>query len=139
MEKRRRIYLCGNSLIMGTIAASLQRHSQYEVSTLSPPWPGMPELEALGPDVILFDVEANRPEAAFFLLEKHPALVVIGISPDSNLVKIWSSHQLRELSTQGLLDVIDEQLGAPVPFDPNRPEVDLPNLDKNTKQQKGAR
>jgi hypothetical protein len=88
--------------------------------------------------VILFDVEAGRPEAAFSFLQKHPTLLVIGVSPDSNLVKIWSGRQLRELSTQGLLDVIDEQLGAPVPFDLNRPEVNPPDLDKNNNQQKGV-
>jgi len=111
MQKRRRIYLYGNSVILGTLGASLRRISRYEVSTLSPPWPETVDLETLAPDVILFDVEADRPEAAFFLLEKHPTLLVIGVSPDNNVVRIWSGQQLCELSTQGLLDVIDEQLG----------------------------
>ncbi len=109
MEKCRRIYLYGNSVILGTLGASLRRVSRYEVSTLSPPWPETVDLEALAPDVILFDVEADRPEAAFFLLEKRPTFLVIGVSPDSNLVKIWSGRQLHELSTQGLLDLIDKQ------------------------------
>lgn len=138
MERRRRIYLYGNSVIMGTLGTSLQRVSRYEVNALSAPWPEMVELEAMAPDVILFDVEAGRPEAAFFLLQKHPSLLVIGVSPDSNLVKIWSGRQLRELSTQGLLDVIDEQLGAPASFDASRPEVNPPDLDKNNNQQKGV-
>ncbi len=137
MEKRRRICLCGNSVMMGTLGASLRRVPRYQVSALSPPWPETGELEALAPDVILFDVEAGRPEAAFFLLQKDPSLLVIGVSPDSNLVKIWSGRQLRELSTQGLLEVIDEQLEASAPFDPNRPKVNPPNLDKNNEQQKG--
>jgi hypothetical protein len=139
MERRRRIYLYGNSVIMGTLGASLRGVPRYEVSALSPPWPETVELEALAPDVILFDVEAGRPEAAFFLLQKHPNLLVIGVSPDSNLVKIWSGRQLRELSTQGLLDVIDGQLVTLASFDPNRPEVNPPNLDKNNTRQKGER
>lgn len=139
MAKHRRVYLYGNSVILGTLGASLRRVPRYEVSALSAPWPETVELEALAPDVILFDVEADRPEAAFSLLQKHPTLLVIGVSPDSNLVKIWSGRQLRELSTQGLLDVIDEQLGAPAPFDRNRPEVNPTDFDKNNNQQKGEK
>ena len=63
----------------------------------------------MAPDVVVFDLEATRPEAAFSLLERCPSLKLIGISPDSNLVRIWSGKQLRELSTQDLLDVINEK------------------------------
>ena len=139
MQKRKRICLYGNSVIVGTLGASLRRFPRYEVNTLSPPWPETVELETMEPDVIVFDVEADRPEAAFFLLEKHPTLMVIGVSPDNNLVRIWSGQQLCELSTQALVEVIDEQLGGPVPFDPNRPEINPPDLDKNSNQQKGER
>jgi len=64
-------------------------------------------LAALAPDVVLFDLEAGRPEAAFRMLESHPGLTLVGISPDNNTVKVWSSSQLRELSTKELMGVID--------------------------------
>jgi hypothetical protein len=32
--------------------------------------------------------------------------LLIGISPDINLVKIWSGRQVRELSTQDLFELI---------------------------------
>jgi hypothetical protein len=67
------------------------------------------ELEATAPDVVVFDLEATRPEVAFSMLESRPGLKLIGISPDNNLVRIWSGKQLRELSTQALLDVINEK------------------------------
>ncbi len=119
MEKRRRIVLYGNSVILGTMGASLQRFPQYEVVSLSPPLPGGRELEGLTPDIIFFDLNSARPKAAFSLLERYPGLLLMGISPDSNLVKVWSGRQLRELSTQDLMQVIDDQL------------KDLPDLQSN--------
>lgn len=110
MEVNRRICLYGNSVILGTLGASLRRCSQFDVTTLMPPLPPARELAALKPDVVLFDLQATHTEAVFSLLESRPKLVIIGISPDTNLVKMWAGQQLRELSTQGLLEVINEQL-----------------------------
>ncbi len=110
MEKTRRIFLYGNSVILGTMAASLQRSSQYEIAILIPPLPGEKELAALQPDVVIFDLEGARPEAAFSLLQTYPQLMLIGISPDTNVVKMWSGKQLRELSTQDLLKMINGQV-----------------------------
>ncbi len=107
MEKRR-IVLYGTSVIVGTIGASLRRSSRYKVIPLLPDQPN--ELENLAPDVVLFDLDAAHPVAAFSLLEKLPGLLLVGISPDKNLVKVWSGRQLRELSTQELMGVIDYQL-----------------------------
>jgi hypothetical protein len=110
MEVSRRIILYGNSLILSTLANSLHRCPQFEVTVLSPPLPETKEIEALKPDVVLFDLESSRTEAVFPLLESCPKLLLIGISPDKNEVKTWAGRQLKELSTEGLLKVIDQQL-----------------------------
>jgi hypothetical protein len=110
MDIRRRICLYGNSVILGTLGASLRRCSQFDVTTLMPPLPTAQEMAVLEPDVILFDLQATHTEAVFSLLESCPKLVIIGISPDTNLVKVWSGRQLRELSTNDLLKVIDGQM-----------------------------
>jgi hypothetical protein len=109
VEKRRRILLYGNSVIMGTIAATLKNIPQYEVGTLSLDVPGASALKAVNADVIFFDSEATRPQAILSLLETCPDLMLIGVSPDTNLVKVYSGRQLRELSTMDLLTVIEEQ------------------------------
>ncbi|MFO7772447.1 MAG: hypothetical protein R6V59_00630 [Dehalococcoidia bacterium] len=106
---KRRIVLYGNSVIIGAFDCSLRQSSRYEVLSL-PPSHDEDEMEALAPDVVLFDLEASRPEAAFRMMERHPGLVLIGVGPDINLVKIWSGRQLRELSTSDLLQVIGEEL-----------------------------
>jgi len=106
----RRLCLCGNSLILATLRECLRRSNRLEVVSLSSPSPQARELEALAPDVILFDSEAGPPSAAFTLLARFPSVVVVGVSPDSNTVKLWSGRQLSELSMEGLLETIDPQL-----------------------------
>jgi hypothetical protein len=105
----RRILLYGSSLILGAIGASLRRCSQFEVTTLAPTPQEMQDFDSLNPDIILFDLETTHSEAVFLKLKTHPTLLLIGISPDINLVKIWSGRQVRELSTQSLLELIKSE------------------------------
>jgi len=106
MGTNKRILLYGNSLILGSIGDSLRRSPQFEVTTLLPPLEGIQKVDSLKPDILLFDMEITRPEAVFSLLESDPNLQVIGISPDVNLVKVWSIKELREVSMGDLLEVI---------------------------------
>jgi hypothetical protein len=120
--EQRRVLLYGNSVILGCIGASLKKISRFEVVLLAPPLPGSEELEALEPDVILFDAENGRPEAALSLLSL-PDLIVLGISLDGNVVRRWSSREYHELSTGDLAVLIeggsptvafpDDRLGDP--------------------------
>jgi len=109
VKQNRQILLYGNSLIIGSIGASLRRLSQFEVTALVPPLQKMQDLDSLKPDVIIFDLETTHSEAVFSMLKTHPGLLLVGISPDINLVKIWSGRQLRELSTQSLLELITSE------------------------------
>jgi hypothetical protein len=109
----RRVVLYGRSVILGTLRASFERYPDLEVVSLSPPFPSSQELSALEPDVILFDVETARPEAAFSLLGARPDLLLIGIDPSANQALLWSGRPLQELSTQDLVQVIHN--GSPAP------------------------
>lgn len=106
METNKRILLYGNSLILGSIKDSLRRFPQFEVTTLLPPTKEKQKLDAAKTDIILFDLETTHPESVFSLLEINPTLQLIGISPGINLVKVWSLRELREVSTQDLVNVI---------------------------------
>ncbi len=106
MDSKRRICFFGKSVILGTLEASLRNLSQYEITTIDPE-----QIHELpDADVMFFDLEAPRPQEAFYVLENRPGLLLIGVSPDKNTVKLWSGQQLQELSFQGLLDVMDQQL-----------------------------
>ena len=115
MKEKRRIFLYGNSVILGSVGASLQRGSQFEVTVLEPPLQDMQELDSLKPEIVLFDLETIYANSVFPLLKNNPNLLLIGISPDINLVKVWSIKELREVSMQDLLRVINSEAeGTPV-------------------------
>jgi hypothetical protein len=111
VKANKRIILYGNSLILGSIGVSLCRCPQFEVTTVLEPLREMQKLDSLKPDILLFDLETTRPETVFSLLESDPNLQLIGISPDINLVKVWSIRELREVSMGDLLNVIKSKVG----------------------------
>jgi hypothetical protein len=109
VKANKRILLYGNSVILGTIGVSLGRDSQFEVTILATPGQETQKLDAAKTDVLLFDLESTRPGAVLSLLESNPALQLIGVSPDVNLIKVWSAQELREVSMQDLLQVIKSE------------------------------
>jgi len=109
VKVRRLILLYGNSVILGAIGASLRGCSEFEVTTLNLPLPGAQVLDDAKPDILLFDLDSPHNEAVFSILKTNPGLLLMGISPDINLVKIWSGRQVRELSTQDLLELIKSE------------------------------
>lgn len=105
-EASRRVLLYGNSIILGSIGAGLRQSDRLEVAACESP-PADPQLiDRLQPDIILFDSEATQAEALFTFLETHPSMLLIGVSPDVNLVKVWSGRQLREMSLVELTQII---------------------------------
>jgi hypothetical protein len=109
VRARRRILIYGNSIILEAIGASLSGCSEFEVTPLNLPLPGAQVLDDAKPDILLFDLETIHTEAVFSKLKTNPNLLLIGISPDINLIKIWSGRQARELSTQDLLELIKRE------------------------------
>lgn len=107
----RRVILFGKSMILGTVGASLRQQPEFEVLALSPPFPSAQELQVLAPEIILFDLQAPRPEAAFALLEHCPGLLLVGVSPDRNEVTMWSGQKFSQLSTQELVQAITTKAG----------------------------
>lgn len=109
MENRQRIFILGNSLILNALGESLQRCGHFDLTSLELPV-DIRALEPMEPDAILFDLETPRMESIFSLTERCSKLVLVGISPDTNIVKVWVGRQLKELTMQGLLAVIHDQL-----------------------------
>ena len=109
MIANRQILLYGNSIILGSIGAGLRRCPEFEVTTLPTPPQDSTQMDTAKYDILLFDLEASQPEAPFFLLKTHPDLVLVGISPGTNRVWIWSSQQLQEMSLQDLYQLIKNE------------------------------
>lgn len=106
MEAYRRILLYGNSVILGSIGACLRRCSQFEVMTLDTILPEMEVFHTIKPDIVLFDLEASTTESVFHLLKTNPALLLIGINPGTNLIRVWNSRQLQDMSMKDLFKLI---------------------------------
>jgi hypothetical protein len=107
MKTKRRICLYGNSLILGTIGTGLRLLPQYEVIPLSSKVPKVKELMDIAPDAVLFDLEATDVEDVLSWLSSRPNLLLIGISPSDNVVRLWSGKQLRQLAIRDLINIID--------------------------------
>lgn len=113
MDKRRRVFLYGKSLILGTVGASLRYYPDLEILSLSPPFPAPQELQALAPDVIIFDLQAAQPEAAFTLLDNIPGLILIGIDPSSEQVFMWTGKHMSAVSASDLAQAIRNNTPPP--------------------------
>ena len=105
-KKTRRVLLYGKSIILGTLEASLKRYPYMKTRVLSAPFPTVEELKSMAPDVILFDVSAPRPEAAFALLETFPGLLLIGVDSSRDEMLILSSRPAQALAVQDLVNII---------------------------------
>jgi hypothetical protein len=107
MGHKKRILLYGNSVVLGCVGASLEGTGRFQITHLSPPLPGTSRLETFTPDVILFDAENGNAEAAFSLLKDRPDLLLLSVSPDGNVVRLWSGRQYEELSTMDFTALIE--------------------------------
>ena len=112
MERVRRILLYGNSVILGTIGLRLQNCPQCEVITFATSLNEAQTLDTMKPDTVLFDLATTHTEALFSLLEAHPAMLLVGVSPDINQVKVWSGRHFQELSMQELIELVNSERGA---------------------------
>jgi hypothetical protein len=106
MEKRVRVLLYGDTLVLAGLRASLAAYPALEVVFLDAPAASEEELCALQPNVIIFDVGAVQPAFQYALVEMLPALLLVGIDPASHRVLAWAGQQLPELSTRDLVEII---------------------------------
>jgi len=98
--------LYGDTLVLAGLRASLADYPALEVVSLEEPAASVEILCALKPNVVIFDIGAAQPAFQYALIEKLPALLLLGIDPASNQVLAWSGHQLREMSIRDLVEII---------------------------------
>jgi hypothetical protein len=112
-EKKRTVVLYGNSLVISSIAASLESQPHLSVHQVNAPGADLARhLEALNPDVLVFDVATAKPDDAVTLLSQHPRLSLICIDPDSRQMLLWSGRRVRALTVQDLVQAINALPGS---------------------------
>ncbi len=111
MERRFKVLIYGDTLVLGCLRASLAAYERIELTSLDAPDATVQQLCSLQPDVIIFDIEAVHPASLYSLAWKLPHLRLVGIDPNTNRVTVWSGQQLSELSTGEFVEVIGRESG----------------------------
>lgn len=111
-EKKRTVVLYGNSLVISSIAASLESQPHLSVHQIHAPGTDLHQLESLNPDVLIFDMAAAQPDYAIALLGERPRLSLIGVDPDNRQMLLWSSQHARALTVQDLVQAINALPGS---------------------------
>jgi hypothetical protein len=105
-EKRQRIIVYGDSVVLDGVRASLKRASQLEIISLDQPPASLAEnLPDLHPQAVIFDLGSVSPDFPLALLHQSN-LVLIGIDPETHQALVWSERHLSELSMQELVEII---------------------------------
>jgi DNA-binding NarL/FixJ family response regulator len=85
MEKRQRVIVYGNTVVLAGIEARIKLDPNTEVigHALTS---SQQELAELHPDVVIFDLDDVQPEFLQTQFESQPDLLLIGIDPESHEV-----------------------------------------------------
>jgi len=100
--------LCGESLLIEGIQASLQDREGVEIVLVDTSQPGAVQvLDKLSPDIIVFDMTPNQLSCVFTHLQTHTNVVLIGLDIDFDRV-LFLSGEWRKLPTVAdLMQVIE--------------------------------
>ena len=106
MKKRLRVLLCGDTLALAGLRASLATYKSLDVADFSGQVPSAEALLSQLPDVVIYDAEAVERELCYTLMETLPELLLVSIDVSRDRLLMWSGQQLGELSTNDLVQVI---------------------------------
>ena len=105
--KTRAVVLYGGNLVMSIIGASLREKPEFQLRQIDGlPHDIMVQLEAVPPDVILFDLAGHHPDFAISLLWSHPKIMLIGVDLASHRMLVLSGSQSQLLTQEDLLQVM---------------------------------
>jgi DNA-binding NarL/FixJ family response regulator len=105
--------LCGESVLIEGIEASLQDHKGVEIVLLDTSRPGAVQvLDELSPDIIIFDLTPIQLSCVFTFLRIHTDVVLIGLNIDYDRVLFLSAEWLILPTVADLMQVIEAQLQA---------------------------
>lgn len=106
MESPKRVLLLGDTLVLAGIRSSLEGDASFEVITLDHMDDIDQELRDLDPDIIIFDTGCENFQFFGSLVHKQTTLILIGIDPDNNQVRVWLGQQFYGLSVNDLIGII---------------------------------
>ena len=103
--------LCGESLLIEGIEASLQDREGVEIVLLDTSRPGaVQELDKLSPDIIVFDLTPSQLGYVLTFLRTHTNVVLIGLDIDRDLALFLSGEWRRLPTVASLMQVIESRI-----------------------------
>jgi DNA-binding NarL/FixJ family response regulator len=103
--------LCGESVLIEGIEASLRDHEGVEIVRLGTAQPGAVQvLDGLSPDIIIFDLAPIQLSCVFTFLQTHTDVVLIGLDIDCDQALFLSAEWRRLPTVAHLMQVIEARL-----------------------------
>ncbi len=100
------VALYGQSLILSSVGRQLGERDGIDVTTV-----GGPDVSgaigALGPDVLMVDLQALDVAAALAVVDAHPDLLLVGLEPSGARLLVLAGRHARTLSTDELVALIE--------------------------------
>ena len=107
----RLLALCGDSLLMEGIDASLRDCVGVEIVRLNTSRPTAVQiLDKLNPDIVVFDLTPSQLSSIFTFLQTHTDIVLIGLDLDRDLALFLSGEWRRLPSVADLMQVIETRI-----------------------------
>ena len=106
----RRVVICGKSLLLSGIGASLERRTGLNVVWFNPALAGATErLNTLRPDVVVLDLAAASLDSAIALWKAQPHLLLIGVDLAKDQALVLSGQTSAVLSADDLVELIESK------------------------------
>ncbi len=107
MDQRKTAALYGNSLFIAGLETCLRDREELAVDRIDATLAdAMDRLAEIGPDVIIFDLDAPHAQFVTSFLREHPGLPLIGLGLTDNNVVVFSSQQYTALTANDLTHLI---------------------------------
>jgi hypothetical protein len=118
MGKQKRILFYGDTLVLAGVRASLEAETSFQVIKHTHLNADTKSLLEMTPDIVIYDTGSMQSQFLETLFSHKSNLILIGINPENNQVRVWAGSQLSGLSIVDLVKVIDDQswfdISAPV-------------------------
>jgi CheY-like chemotaxis protein len=105
------VALYGNSLVLASIGARIERRTGLHPVTIDTTLPAAVErLSALQPDVVLLDLGTTQPDPVIALWKARPELMLIGVDLNADRMLILSGQPARALAGEDLIETLTTRL-----------------------------
>ncbi|HEX8983981.1 MAG TPA: hypothetical protein VF767_01065 [Bryobacteraceae bacterium] len=101
------VALYGNSLVLASVGARIERRTVLQAVTIDPALPdAIEKLSALDPDVVVMDLGTAPADPVVALWKARPDLLLIGVDLGADRMLILSGRPARALTAEDLLETL---------------------------------